>query len=342
LGSIGATLSCLQDMPILLLQPLVSVLVKVVFLSAAGVGMAWVMSIGAVSNYEVHSAMPAGLARQFTYTDEQMWVVLGYVFLAAWMYEFICAVEQFVFIYAVHTWYHAPYTEGMIRKKSVSQLFAPKGLFLALTYYLGSMTFGSLLLAVTRMLYFVMSLVYKQAKSSGEDNNVAAAAAGCCLCCLKCWESLVRYLNKMVYTIVLANSTGFCSSAETMLEVVASEFVAMALLEGATKVFQATGLVTITGAGSYLTWLTLRHVEAFNSPTSVHFVPQPEYLTIAAGILSSVIGMVFMEVFDVVSDTTLLCWALDKKTRKERGMAPNPHTPDALKSLLEKTPGPAE
>lgn len=96
--------------------------------------------------------------------------------------------------------------------------------------------------------------------------------------------------------------------------------------------------MTITSAGGYLTWLTLRNVEAFSNPASEQFVAQPEYLTLAASGVAFVVALVFMSVFDVCSDTILFCWALDKKVREEKGLGPNTDLPESLVAMLDTIP----
>jgi len=339
LASLAATLECLTDMPVLLIKPLISVIVRVLLMALAAVGMAWVLSIGAVSNYQLTALMPSGLTRKFEYSEGQWWIVLGYFFVAAWVFEFVCALEQFTFIYGVQMWFFTPYTRVMgIRKKNVSQCFMMRGVFLGFTYYFGTLAFGSLMLAVCRLISLVMSILFRQTKSQNDEgsNKVAQVAAGCCMCCLKCWENVIRYLNKLVYTVVLVNSQSFCRSAETLVEVIASEFVALGVLEGATKLFQLGGMVTITAAGGLLTWFTLGTIPMFTDPSSPNFVLQPEYLAIVASLMCAVIAWVFMDVFDTVSDTILLCWALDKKARAAENLPPNPDLPSSLIALLDK------
>mmetsp|Transcript_132880 Transcript_132880/g.384190 ORF Transcript_132880/g.384190 Transcript_132880/m.384190 type:complete len:676 (-) Transcript_132880:166-2193(-) len=335
-STLAATLECLQDMPIMLAQPLIGVVLRMVYLAVAFIGLVWMVSIGDVARVDVHEYVPAGFARTFTYDNEQLAYIGIYTLIALWLLEFGAALEQFSFIYSTQMWFFAPYgsTAGM-RKKQVNQFWMLRGSFLGLTYHLGTLAFGSALLAILRGLYLVLSFVYKQAKDNSEDNNaVVNCAAGCCLCCIACWEKVIRYMNKMVYVIVSIRSESFCASAEEMVQIVATEFAALGMLEGATKLFQLGGLISITGSGGYLSWLVLTKVSAFNSLDSPHFVPQPEYVTAAAAIASFIIAGVFMDVFDTVSDTILFCWAVDKKTRKESGLPPNEDLPGALRDLF--------
>jgi hypothetical protein len=342
LGSLEATVECLQDMPFLLATPLVSVALRCSYLAIAFVGFAWVASIGDVATYDialVSTYMPTGLTRTLSFEDNEAWLVAGYCFVAVWILELGQAVEQVSFAYATQMWFFTPYTNG---KKSVSIFSALRGLIVGVTYHLGSVAFGSLIVALFQALYFVLSIVYKQAKSTNEDgtvNKVAAGAAGCCLCCLKCWENFIRYMNKSAYTVVIVDSVGFCSAAQTVVSIMAEDFASLGILEGATKIFQVGGVATITGAGSYLTWFTLRNVDAFTDPASPHVVPQPEYVTAAAGVLCFSVALVFMNVFDMISDTILLCWSLDRRYRKENKLGKNPNLPSRLKALLEKVLG---
>lgn len=337
-ASFAATLECLQDMPILLLQPLVSSLLRVAFMLVAFAGGAWVLSVGQVHFLDVGSSyIPAGVARSFSLQGEERYMLAGYVFIALWLLEFLKALDQFVLIYGVQMWFFAPYGQWLGRKcKKVRQIGILRGICIGLTYHLGSLAFGSAILAVMRFLYFALSLMFKQmqAQAGPDQNRVVAAAAGCCLCCLRCWENVVRYFNKMAYIVICMNSQNFCSAAGTVVGIVASEFAALGLIEWATKFFQLGGILSITSAGAYLVWLLLTTVPTFSSPASPHFVPQPESVTVAAGAVSLVVAATFMDVFDTLSDAILVCWALDKRNREKNGMAPNPHLPAGLRRML--------
>mmetsp|Transcript_118815 Transcript_118815/g.341080 ORF Transcript_118815/g.341080 Transcript_118815/m.341080 type:complete len:703 (+) Transcript_118815:59-2167(+) len=339
LGSLAAALECLQDMPLLLLQPVFSVVFKLIYLSCVILGLAFVISVGEPENYSLSQKVPAGITRTFTFKEAEVWYISAYVFIAVWFYEFFSALEQFVFIYATEMWFFAPYTKVMgIRRKSVSQLALVRGFFVGFTYHLGTLALGSLIISLFQVAYMALSVIYKQANAqSGADtatNKAVQATLGCCMCCLKCWEEIVRYLNKMVYIVVSVNSESFCTAAGTMLEITASEFLAMGILEGATKFFQLGGMLTISSLGGYLTWITLRNVDAYTDPKSDHFVAQPEYVAAAATVISAIVAGVFMRIFDVVSDTILFCWALDKKNRKDNGFPPNEDLPKSLQDLL--------
>mmetsp|Transcript_143068 Transcript_143068/g.457239 ORF Transcript_143068/g.457239 Transcript_143068/m.457239 type:complete len:412 (+) Transcript_143068:960-2195(+) len=336
MGALEATVECLIDMPCLLIQPVFGFAVRAAAFCLALIGLAYIVSVGDVQRYEASEYLPSGVLRTFDFEDDELPYLFGYMFIAMWIYEFIVAWEQIAFCYATQSWFFAPYVNG---RKDISQSVWLVGFVVGITYHMGTLVFGSLILAIFRIVYLIIWYIHKQLQGSDDGGAVNAAARGvaaACMCCIACVESLMRYINKQVYLIVVVNSNGFCTAAKIVVQVMLSEMVTFALLEGATKAFQVVGGLAITGLGAWITWLVITTSSYFTDPDSEHFIASPEYVTIAAGVICAIVAGMFMNIFDVVSDSILMCACLDKKHRKENGLGPNECLPPRLRALLGK------
>jgi len=156
----------------------------------------------------------------------------------------------------------------------------------------------------------------------------------CCFCCLECWEKMVKFLNKNAYLVTAVESKNYCEASQTAFNIIMTELAEVAVLQGATFIFQLGGLITITGAGIYLTWFLCLNVDQLNDPKSEYYVSNPETVTALAGLISFTIALVFTFVFDVVSDSILFCYSLDKKRCEEEHIPMNTNLPSRLQSLL--------
>merc|ERR1740138_1589438 len=70
----------------------------------------------------------------------------------------------------------------------------------AITYDLGAICFGSLLVALIQTLYAFIAYLAAKAESTG--NCLLAAILSCIACCVKCISDCAEYMNKYAYTYV--------------------------------------------------------------------------------------------------------------------------------------------
>jgi len=73
-----------------------------------------------------------------------------------------------------------------------------------------------------------------------------------------------------------------------------------------------------------------RYVPTFNDPSSGHFVAEPLYVAVVAGMISSVVAWTFMTVFDTVADCLFLCFCVGSK-----GSGSCAHAPEELRELAK-------
>lgn len=318
IGTLEATCECLWDMPSLLLQPLLSVLSKIVVLDVMGYYLSLLATCGEVEPYEVSEGVPTGLTRTFAWSADQQRYLIFYAFMTVWTLELLHALDQFVVAYVAQLWFFKEYVSiAGIKRKRMTCFPMVRGFLVGVIFHFGTLAFGSLLLALFKVVYFLLSLAMRQVEeaSADEDGNkncCVRVMLGCCGCCVACWDAIVRFMCSKAYIVTAIESEAFCSAASQAFSVVASEMGAIGALDVATWVLSIGGVITISGVGSYLTWFLLRCVPAFAEADSEYFVRDPEAVTAVAAIVCLLIAASFMVVFDMISDTIIFCWALDR------------------------------
>ncbi|CAL1152770.1 unnamed protein product [Cladocopium goreaui] len=332
--AVKATIRVLYDVPTLILLPSLNTAARAIVLILAMWGLALVVSVGEVAAYDIHSWVPQGLARTFEHTQDERLYILYYIFACAWIYELLLALQQFVVAYTVLIWYNAPLNNG---KKKVPCAPIVRAAFMGLTYHLGSLAFGAVLLAFFRIIYILVTFFYNQNKKNEDEqtNGVVKAATACCCCCLNCFEQVLRYLNSGAYVMVAVNSDNYCQGADRAVKLMLTEFVAIGALEGSTFLFQTLGNISIPAAGGYLTYLMVTQLEQFNSVASVDYIAQPKVIAVAGGLVCLGVSMSFMSIFDTVSDAMLFAFMTDEDWRKQHGLPPNPNIPENLMGLIK-------
>lgn len=88
----------------------------------------------------------------------------------------------------------------------------------SVTYQLGSLVFGALILCIVWMLQIMLEVLHHFAKngtlSDNPANNVCSDyCIKCARCCLACFERFVRFITKNAFLMMAITGEGFCSSA---------------------------------------------------------------------------------------------------------------------------------
>jgi len=274
----------------------------------------------------------AGVHRSFSFTEEQLYMMLAYLFGSFWILEFFTALGQFVVSYSVCLYYFCP-KDPSDGSKEAPWFPLWKGYVVGTTFHLGSLAFGAAIIAVVRIIRAVLMYVAKQAEADG--NAALACLAKCLVCCVTCFKKCLEFLNKNAYMDIAMRSSWFCFAAKKALSTILSEAPLMAILNGACWVFQLVGFGVITGVGGWGTYQMLENNDAFNDPTSSYYIDNNMAVTLAAGAVSAGIAIPFMIVFDQAADTLLYCFVVDKH-RLSRGVAGDDPCPDGLKDLVAK------
>lgn len=82
----------------------------------------------------------------------------------------------------------------------------------AVFYHLGTVAFGSFIIAVIRMIRTIVS--YVESKLKMYNNDLTRCLICLCKCCLWCLEKFMRFINRNAYIMCAIKNTNFCSSAK--------------------------------------------------------------------------------------------------------------------------------
>ncbi|VEL12227.1 unnamed protein product [Protopolystoma xenopodis] len=70
----------------------------------------------------------------------------------------------------------------------------------SLRYHIGSLAFGSLIIAMLKLIRILLQWLQSKLKSA--DNAVARFFLKCFACCFWCLEKFLRFLNRNAYILV--------------------------------------------------------------------------------------------------------------------------------------------
>mmetsp|Transcript_47922 Transcript_47922/g.111802 ORF Transcript_47922/g.111802 Transcript_47922/m.111802 type:complete len:645 (-) Transcript_47922:113-2047(-) len=308
-GCIEAACECLGDVPVLLLEPVFTLVLKVTVLAPLLVGFVLLLSTGDVQ--------PHGTYRTFHYNHTQSVFIACYFFAILWAWELCNALSHFVLAYVVQRWYFTPY---FVNTKRVNPIVLLEGYWLGVVYHLGTLALGSVIIACVRFLRVCLAVLERQAKYSG--NCIGACLSRICFACLTCMQRLVEFLNKNAYIEVAVSSSPFCVAAYRAGAVINREIAAVAALNGACWILKLAGLGAIAAVGGLVAWVRLRTEPDYSSIVSARYVQDPVLLTLVAIAICIAIAYTFLTVFDMACDTVLYCFATERQRQRLKLGAP--------------------
>jgi len=329
---VEAACTCMFSELDLLLQPLVDVVLRTIAFCVLAYGGIYVLSMGKVvadNSAAINGQTVAGVSRTIEYTDDQKYMIAYYVFGYFWIMELLNAMSQFVLAYMVVLWYYTKKESAGARKKLVFCAIC-KG-YAASMVHLGSLAFGSFLIAVLRFVRLILGIVAKQADAQG--NKALACIAKALMCCVDCFKRFMEYINKNAYIDIAISSNSFCIAAKNSFTFLFDNAGTIALMNGACFIFVWAGVGLVSGTCGYGAYLATMSYEPYMDDTATTYVAYPEAVGIAAGIGSMFVSMCFMNVFDMVADTLLYCYMWNKKQDPSGVMF---YAPDTLAALDQK------
>lgn len=223
------------------------------------------------------------------YVFDYRFAVSFFVFL--WNNALNIAIGQCIIAGAVGVWFFTPNAEKGKRgaiKTSVWNVFR---------YHLGSLAFGSFIIAVIQFIRYLMNYFEKQAKA--QKNRVMALILRCLQCCMYCFEQCIRFLNKNAYIQIALMGTNFCTSAKAAFFLIlrnALRFGTVALLS---TMVNLIGFFFIVAASVGLGYLFLQALH----PDMAFVIPLLMY-----AMMAYVVAKLFLNVFGLAVDSTLQCF----------------------------------
>lgn len=237
------------------------------------------------------------------------WFIVFNVFAFLWLTFFISGFSEMVLACTFATWYWT------FKKKDVPFFTLTKSIFQTTFYHLGTLAFGSLILAICRLIRLILEYIDRKIKQY--DNSLTRAI----LCCMKCFfwmlESFLRFLSTNAYIMCAIHGKNFCSSAKDAFNLTMRNCLRVITLDKVTDFLFFMSKLLITGGAGVATYFFL-----LNNPLIVqlHYKAVP---TTIVSILAFLITTVFFSVYSMAVDTLFLCFLED--IERNDGSAEKPY-----------------
>lgn len=243
----------------------------------------------------------------YSWNNQIRYAFIYHFFGLLWTNQFIVGISCVTIAGAIGQFYWAAGDSASMSNFPV--LVSMKNTFI---FHLGSIAFGSLIIAIIQFIRWVLEYLDKKTRNIQEANKMAAWAMSCVKCCMWCLEKIVAFINKNAYIMIGLKGTNYCVSAGR----------AIALL-----IMNAMRLITVNIIGDVL--LTLGKIAvaagcgliAFGIADLPYYRDRAQYpetalsspiFPVALSILIAyVCAEIFFSVYDMAIDTIMLAFCED-------------------------------
>jgi len=229
------------------------------------------------------------------------WLQVVNVFGFYWGIFFFSAYSELVLAGIFSQWYWT-------RRKQDVPSFLLAGSMCSALFHLGTIAFGSLILAIIRLIRTLLEYVEQKCKKF--NNDLTRCIMCMCKCCLWCLEKFMRFLNRNIYIMCAMKSTNFCQSGRDAFDLVMRNLVRVVVLDSVCDFLLFLGklvIVLISGSLSFATFG--KYIpEIQDEIPNLHYYFTP-IIFIVVG--SYMIASAFFGVYSMAVDTLFLCFLED-------------------------------
>ncbi|XP_077982076.1 choline transporter-like protein 1 isoform X2 [Glandiceps talaboti] len=279
----------LAKMPLLLIQPLWTFIMLILFIAYWCVVLVFMSTAGKPKVHPVTGFV--------SYEDPEpvkyfWWYHLVGLF---WTCEFILACQQFIVASCITEWYFT-------RDKQYFRSPILKSTGRLISYHLGSMVLGAFIITLVKIPRAI--LAYIQLKLKDSTSKIAQWILKCLSCCLWCFEKCLKYLNANAYIIIAIEGSNFCSSAQRAFITLVSNALRVAAINCVGDFVLFLGKLAVVAITAFI------GLAIFGNKENALFYAVPMLLVC---VLAYYIADCFILIYQMSIDTLLLCFCEDAR-----------------------------
>merc|ERR1711988_1995221 len=234
------------------------------------------------------------------YTDSMQKAIVYHFFGLLWTMAFMRHMTILILAGAFGTWYWTSLPDKKAGKfhelhptpimSSVKRSFC---------YHVGTVAFGSFIIAVIQMIQYVLEYIKKK-----QESEYLKWIITCIQACVKCFERVMEYISKMAYIVTACKGNMFCTAAWESFCFILKHLGQHAIVNYISAFLMILGKMFIICTTVALCFL----LAGTNSDLS-----SPYVLLIVCALISYLVASLFLGVFDTGIDVILVCfcWELD-------------------------------
>ncbi|XP_071097416.1 choline transporter-like protein 2 [Haliotis cracherodii] len=235
--------------------------------------------------------------------DYTIYLQIYNVFMFFWLVNFVVAFGQMTLAGAFASYYWA-----WDKKKDIPTFPLLGSLWRTLRYHLGTLAFGSLIIAIVQMIR--VALEYIDHKLKGTENPVGKFFIKCLKCCFWCLEKFLKLLNKNAYILTAVYGKNFCMGAKKAFVLILENIVRVAVVDKVTNFLLFIAKLVVVGAVGVMSFFffdgRISFLRTYTPALNFYFVP-----IIIIILATYIIASCFFSVYEMAVDTLFMCFLMD-------------------------------
>ncbi|KAH9500274.1 hypothetical protein Btru_073598 [Bulinus truncatus] len=235
--------------------------------------------------------------------DYTIYLQIFNLFMLFWLVNFVSALGQLTLAGAFSSYYWA-----FDKSKDIPSLPLLGSFYRCFRYHLGSLAFGSLLIAIVQIIRAILEYLDNKLKAS--ENPVAKFFLKCLKCCFWCLEKVLKFLCKNAYIMIAVYGKNFCTSAKRAFELILRNCVRAFVLDKVTDFLFVICKLMVVGAVGVIAYFffdgRITFLQQYTPQLNFYFVP-----IIVVIIGAYIIADLFFNVYEMAVDTIFLCFLED-------------------------------
>lgn len=310
----------IADMPLLLLQPLLT------FAALVGITVAW--SIGLICLQSMKQPIVDISTGFVVFKAETLYKIMKWyhIFAFLWVSHFAIACQHYVIGASVSKWYFSPnrYNLNSPIGASISEL---------ILYYLGSVALGSFLVAIFKVIRIITRqiqfLVQRNCMSSPSNSNAhpmdsnsallgsAPVSSSCCGSFTYVWrlfiwffDNIVMIINRDAYVEIAIHGYSFLTGARRAFHVLASNPLRLIAIKSVSNILLLIAKICVVFGTVSVAFILL---EEKSNQLNYSWSP-----VVISAIYAYVVAHWFLSVYEMVIDALFICYCEDYELSKSR------------------------
>ena len=300
-----------EEMPIMVFMPLLQIggfllfLVPLVYygLFIASDGT-MVIKYGTVNYLGISTDVMVGrswVVDQNNHVGGKLWFLF---FVLLWTMNFIANLGSLVIANAVSRWY---FTKPADRVEAINNSTLWDAYKLVFRYHLGTVAFGSFLIALCQYARWVALYIQKHTSKKFREKLWVKVVFCCINCCLCVLEHCMKFISKNAYIQTAIHGTPFCASAKASFSLIANNILRIGAILVTSDFALFIGKIFATVLPTGLSYMYL----ANNFKDDLY---DPVAPSIMVAVISFMTATMFMDVLHMSIDTIFHCFISDENS----------------------------
>ena len=235
-----------------------------------------------------------------------------HLFALFYMTAIISAFSSFIYSSSACIWYFT--SERGIEAHPILKSFKR-----GIVYHFGSIAFGSLIIAIVRLIMVWLEYIKKRVESTttkNEESKCFKCIISCLQCCIGCIGKYMEYVNKHAYIQIALKGDNFCTAAFEGFGLIIRNLGRFSTLTAIGGIFTVIGTIFISVASGIIGYFVITKVEYFSDELNSCVLPVVVFI-----IIGMVLGLVTMSIFGVSGDALMHSFLLDEEINKGQAKA---------------------